>query len=207
MKTAAWETAPQIALRDCSKEAVEEGQNIRFWWRGSLVHSIAYLTKDFMLVTRSWCHHKGIHCFSRYEEVRGSGSWNQFLKTSIRRPVLPVSLKHRVSLSTLNSFGGCWSSTAAAAQGSISAEADGKCPWQAPICSWQWGGGNEGGMEGLSSLSLLWGGGRLTRWPMGTSRGLAVFQKWLLRLQRKEWVTVMREAAGTAPHTHWNVEL
>ena len=31
MKTAAWETAPPIALRDCSKEAVGEGQNIRFW--------------------------------------------------------------------------------------------------------------------------------------------------------------------------------
>ena len=91
MKTAAWETAPQIA-----KEAVKEGQNIRFWWRGSSMHSIVYLTKDFLLVMGSWCHHEGIHHFSRYEEMQGLGSRNQFLKTSIRRPVLPVSLKHRV---------------------------------------------------------------------------------------------------------------
>ena len=31
MRTAAWETAPQSAGRDCSKEAVEEGQYVRFW--------------------------------------------------------------------------------------------------------------------------------------------------------------------------------
>ena len=31
MRTVAWETAPQIALRDCSKEAVGEGEYIRFW--------------------------------------------------------------------------------------------------------------------------------------------------------------------------------
>ena len=30
VRTAAWETAPQIALRDCSKEAVGEGKNIAF---------------------------------------------------------------------------------------------------------------------------------------------------------------------------------
>ena len=31
MRTAAREAAPQIALRDCSKAAVGEGQYIRFW--------------------------------------------------------------------------------------------------------------------------------------------------------------------------------
>ena len=31
MRTAAWERVPQIALRDCSKEAMEEGKYIRFW--------------------------------------------------------------------------------------------------------------------------------------------------------------------------------
>ena len=33
MSTASQETAPQRALRDCSKEVVEQGQYIRFWWR------------------------------------------------------------------------------------------------------------------------------------------------------------------------------
>ena len=31
MRTAARETAPQIALRDCSKEAVGEDEYVRFW--------------------------------------------------------------------------------------------------------------------------------------------------------------------------------
>ena len=31
MRTAAQEAAPQIALRDCSEEALGEGQHIRFW--------------------------------------------------------------------------------------------------------------------------------------------------------------------------------
>ena len=30
MRTEAWEAAPQIALRECSKEAVGEGQYMRF---------------------------------------------------------------------------------------------------------------------------------------------------------------------------------
>ena len=34
MRTAAWEAAPQVALRDRSKEAVGGSQYIRFWWRG-----------------------------------------------------------------------------------------------------------------------------------------------------------------------------
>ena len=31
MRTVAWEVAHQIALRDCSKASVREGQYIRFW--------------------------------------------------------------------------------------------------------------------------------------------------------------------------------
>ena len=31
MRTVAWKTAPQIALRDCSKDIVGESQYIRFW--------------------------------------------------------------------------------------------------------------------------------------------------------------------------------
>ena len=51
------------------------------------------------------------------------------------------------TLSKLNSLTGCWRSVAAAAQSSVSAEADGKhpcccysitgkCSWQVPICRW-----------------------------------------------------------------------
>ena len=34
MRTEAWETAPQIALRNSSTEVGKEGQYIWFWWRG-----------------------------------------------------------------------------------------------------------------------------------------------------------------------------
>ena len=51
MRTAAKKTAPQIALRDCSKEVLEEGQYISFWWRGSSGQSSAYFTRGFLLVS------------------------------------------------------------------------------------------------------------------------------------------------------------
>ena len=53
MRTAAWETASQVALRDFSKEALGEGQYMKFWWRESSMQSSAYFTKGFLLVTRS----------------------------------------------------------------------------------------------------------------------------------------------------------
>ena len=60
MRTAAQETAPQKALRDCSKETAGEGQYRRFWLRESSMQSSAYFIKGFLLVMRSWCHHEGI---------------------------------------------------------------------------------------------------------------------------------------------------
>ena len=55
-------------------------------------------------------------------------SLNLFLKTSnYLKTCPPDSLEHRVPRSTLNSLWGCWRSTAIAAWGSISIEADGKC--------------------------------------------------------------------------------
>ena len=60
MKTTAQETAPQIALRDGSKEVVAEGQRIWLCWRGSSVQSSTYLIKGLLLIERSWCHHEGI---------------------------------------------------------------------------------------------------------------------------------------------------
>ena len=48
------------------------------------MQSGAYFTKKkvFLLIMRSWCHHEGISCFPRHEEMQGLGSWNQFLKIS-----------------------------------------------------------------------------------------------------------------------------
>ena len=55
MKTAAPETAAQLALRNCTKMVVGEGQYMWFWWREISVQSGAYFTNGFQLVMRSWC--------------------------------------------------------------------------------------------------------------------------------------------------------
>ena len=62
--------------------------------------------------------------------MQGLGSWNQFLKTSDYLKTCSTSFPgaQSASVSTLNSLRGCWRSTAAAVQGSVSAEADGKRP-------------------------------------------------------------------------------
>ena len=52
MRTAAWEAAPQIALRDCSKEVVGEDQYIRFWRRPSLEPLSTHFIKGILLVVR-----------------------------------------------------------------------------------------------------------------------------------------------------------
>ena len=100
----------KIALRNGSKAAVGEGQYIRLWWRGSSVQSSTYFTKGFLLGMRNGCHHEGIQCFSRYEEMQGLGSWNQFLKISNYLKTCSTSFigAQSTSLSTLNSLHGAW---------------------------------------------------------------------------------------------------
>ena len=100
MRTAAWETAPQIALRDCSKQVMGEGQYIRFWWRGNSMKSSAYFIRDFLLVWVIDVIMKEFSAFLDNEEMQGLESWNQFLKISVRRPVPPDSLEHRAPWSS-----------------------------------------------------------------------------------------------------------
>ena len=110
MSSSVQETAPQIALRDCSKEAVREGQYIKFWWRRSSMQSSAYFTKGFLLGT--YITMKEVTNFSIYEEMQGLGS---------SPPWIPLR--------------GCWRPEAIAAQGSVSTETNGKCPcWWSCVC-------------------------------------------------------------------------
>ena len=108
IRTAVWETVPQIALRNCYEDVVEEDQYIWFWWRG--VQCNQTLTLQEVFFTRSWCHHEGIWCFSRYEEMQGLGSWNQFLKISNYLKTCSTSFTgaQSTSLSTLNSLYEAW---------------------------------------------------------------------------------------------------
>ena len=71
---------------------------------------------------------KGFSDFSRYEEMQGLGSWNQFLKISnyLKTSDINFSGTQSASVSTLNSV---------QAQNPVSAEADGECPQREPICS------------------------------------------------------------------------
>ena len=73
MRTSAWKTAPQIALRDCSKQVVREGQYIRFWWRTSPMQSSTHFAEGFLLVRRSWCHHEG---FSAFLNMKRCKDWD-----------------------------------------------------------------------------------------------------------------------------------
>ena len=67
MRTISLETAPQIALRNCSKEV--EGRSVVILVKQGYMQSSTYFSRRLLLVTRSSCHHEGFWCFYRYEEI------------------------------------------------------------------------------------------------------------------------------------------
>ena len=81
MRTAAQETAPQISLRNCPKEAGGTGQCKCDFDEGG-IHTIKHIffqtvSSSFvrlLLIKRNSCHHKGFQCSSRYREVQDLGS-------------------------------------------------------------------------------------------------------------------------------------
>ena len=70
-------------------------------------------------------------------DMRRSKNWPHKISSwkylTVWRRVLPVCPEHRVP--RVPSRGHC-KSAAEAAQGLILVEAEGKCPWQVPVCSW-----------------------------------------------------------------------
>ena len=81
-RTAGGETVPQIALRDCSKEAGGK-VNIYNLGEGGVQYSQALtLQKVFCWSRGADVTMKEFNLFSRYEAVQGLESWNQFLKIS-----------------------------------------------------------------------------------------------------------------------------
>ena len=67
MRTVAQETAPQIALRNCSREAAAKGQYICDFGEAHIFADILHI---LLLVTRSRHHHEGFYCCSRHEEIQ-----------------------------------------------------------------------------------------------------------------------------------------
>ena len=94
MRTAAWETAPQIALRDGSKQAMGEGQYIRFWWRGNSMKSSAYFIRDFLLV---WVIDVIMKGFSAFLDMRRCKDWNHGISSW---KYLSEDLFHQIPWST-----------------------------------------------------------------------------------------------------------
>ena len=135
LKTIMQETAPQIPLRNCSKE-VGEGPYI--WDFGERrVHALKhffffFFFYRFLLVTRSSHHHEGFWCFSRYEEIQELGSWNQLLKISNHLKTCPASFSQSTeclisALTSWTPFRRYWKSAAAAVNYLVCVEIDGKC--------------------------------------------------------------------------------
>ena len=58
MRTAAWEIAPQIALRNCSEEVVGESQYMWFWWRGSSCTQALIFPEAFYESPEAFAGHK-----------------------------------------------------------------------------------------------------------------------------------------------------
>ena len=63
MTTAALDSAPHIALRDCSKEAGEKVSIEVILVKGKYMQSSTYFCRMFLLVTKSSRHHEGLQGF------------------------------------------------------------------------------------------------------------------------------------------------
>ena len=81
MRTAAWETAPPIALRHCSREAAGKDSIYVILVMGAYMQSNIFFQKVSASQVKlsashetDSCHHEEFECFSRYEEIKGFGS-------------------------------------------------------------------------------------------------------------------------------------
>ena len=60
MRTVAWETVPQIALRNCSKEEERKDSIYVILVKGEYMHSSTLVSRRFLLVTRNIHHREGV---------------------------------------------------------------------------------------------------------------------------------------------------
>ena len=74
MRTIAWETAPQLPLRNCFKEPGEKVTLYVILMKVNTCNQAHIFCRKFLLVMGSSHHHRGFQCFSRYEDVCELGS-------------------------------------------------------------------------------------------------------------------------------------
>ena len=99
VRTAAWETAPQTALRNYSQEAGRKVSIYGILVTGEYMKPATYSSRRFRLVSRSCCWSRGtvisMKDFSNYLDMERYKNWEckigswEYLTTW--RPVLPVS--------------------------------------------------------------------------------------------------------------------
>ena len=137
MKTAAWETAPQIALRNCSKETGGRSVYMWFWWRGDTCNQAHIFPEGFCWSQGTVITMKNFSAFldmGRYKNwAHKISSWKYLTAWRPVLPVFPLSTEHLISI--VDSFQVYWRLAAAEAHDSILVEVDGKYSWQVPICS------------------------------------------------------------------------
>ena len=104
--------SPGASTSDSSEKLLQKGvclgrgvvQYMWFWWKGSSCNQKPL--QNFLLVMRSWCHHEGIQCFSRYVDAKTelikSGPENMYLKTCSAS--FPRAQRFSFLLSSLNYF-------------------------------------------------------------------------------------------------------
>ena len=129
MRTAVWEAASQIALRDCSKVPVGESQYIRFSWKGNSIPWRTFYKRFFASHEDLMSPWRDLVLLYIWEDAR-----IEIIKSVPKNIQLSKDLSHQIPWSTECltppwSLRGCWRSIAVAARGSISAEADGKGLW------------------------------------------------------------------------------
>ena len=71
--------SPGGSISDSSERLLQSGNGGRSIYKvlvkGSSVPWSTHFTKGFLLVMRIWCHHKGVLCFSRYEDLIDLTVW------------------------------------------------------------------------------------------------------------------------------------
>ena len=125
-----------------------------FWWRKSTCNQTHIFSRRFPLVWWSFptSHDKQSSSWRIlvvFLDMRRYKNWANKISFCLISDYLkscPAIFLGKQSasflLSTLNSFGACWRSAAAASQDLILVEIDGKHPRQEPICAWRVFNGN-----------------------------------------------------------------
>ena len=138
------EDSTQAALRNCSKEVMGRSVYLWFWWKG--IYAIKQFFFFFFLQKVSCSHQEQLSpwkilvFFYIWRDIRiGLIKLTPEITDHLRICSVSFSQSTEYLISALlpwTRFRVHWESAAATVHDLMLIEVDGKCPWQAPICSW-----------------------------------------------------------------------